>query len=353
MRTLVCLLAAGALLCHSWALAAEKEPVTLDVVYKELQEVRRTISELRGRVERIERQLEVIEASQPVLGQQRLPPAVASPLAGHQRGPDRVALARIKLAYDPTKDQVRQYVSEILDVSSRQTVFSTMDPQLRLLTRVGPENVDVLLEYAGVGWGASHVIEALKRLATDDHKTMILDAFPYNHCLVEVIWRKRWEHDARKILIDELRTRPDFLPTEWIEAVASFQDPETYDDLKVYLVNGGNRHYTYEAIKDLPGIQLEEVVAKAWERAKRRGRWEPVNMGKAAIEFGHIDALECAINELGAPPWRSDRMRDAREVVLRHIEFRGTNEEIRRWFHANKDRLVFDPETKKFQVRAQ
>lgn len=337
MRTLVCLAAAGALLCPSWALAAEKEPVTLDVVYKELQEVRRAIHELRARVERMERQLEVIEASQP--------------FPGHERGPDRVALARIKLPENPTKQQVREYVSEILRLSRGQNVFSTRDPQARLLTRVGRKNVDVLLEYAGAANGGLYVSEVINRLATEDHKASIIDALAYERGLVEVVWRKRWEHDARKILIDELRTRPDFLPTEWIEAVASFQDPETYDDLKAYLVNGGNRHLTYEAIKDLPGIQLEEVVAKAWERAKREGGWAAMTMGKAAIGFGHIDALQCAVNELGAPPWRPDRMHDAREVVLRHIEFRGTNAEIRRWFHTNKDKLVFDQDTKKFRVR--
>ena len=107
----------------------------------------------------------------------------------------------------------------------------------------------------------------------------------------------------------------------------------------------------YRAIRDLPGIDLEGAVGQAWERAKREGVWQTVSMAEAAIEFGHVDALERAVNGLDYGPSAAGYMRNARQVVLRHIDFYGTNGEIRRWFHANKDRLTFDPETRKFRVR--
>ena len=102
-------------------------------------------------------------------------------------------------------------------------------------------------------------------------------------------------------------------------------------------------------IKNLPGIELDTTVAEAWIVAQD-SEWERPSMAPVAVEYGYLDALEYVVESLDRErPWASWR-RPARVIILRHTEARGTNEEIRQWFEQNKDRLVFDPETKKFRV---
>ena len=300
----------------------------------------------------------------------------------HREGVSESAIRvpiELKLPENPTKEQVREYVRPILQAWSRRPDrYSSGEPYYRLLLKVGPENVDVLLEEAGplleaaplpsegYHYSASdldvHFVEFLEQVVTDEHKKMILDLLPDIPQLIDLVRWQGWLPDAKEVLVAKLRAHPDYLPSDWIEAVASFRDPETYEGLKAYFVNVSGRSptstylircHTYELIHDLPGIDLGDAVAEAWEKAKREGEWEMVAMAQAAIEFGHIDALEYVVNDLISPrsKLRAYETHDIREVVLRHIDFRGTNEEIRSWFQANKERLVFDPATRKFRVR--
>ena len=77
--------------------------------------------------------------------------------------------------------------------------------------------------------------------------------------------------------------------------MASFRDPETYGALKQYLVRGTNRTSTHDEIKNLPGIQLGDTVAKGWEAAKLEGGWAVKDMARTAIAYGHVDALAVAV----------------------------------------------------------
>ena len=43
-------------------------------------------------------------------------------------------------------------------------------------------------------------------------------------------------------------------------------------------------------------------------------------------------------------------VRQARSTVLKHVQFRGSNRELLKWFEENEDKLVFDPKAKVFRV---
>jgi hypothetical protein len=210
------------------------------------------------------------------------------------RGPNIQALNQITLPSDSTKEQVVEYVNRIAAASAGQTAFSFEDPQIGMLTEVGSGNIDALLNApASLSF---YIVSAISGLADDEHKQMIIDALPKYVQLIHLIVQKGWVDDARPILIAVLHTHPGYLPREWIDIVAAFQDPSTYDDLKEYLVNGANRLWTYEALSRIPGIDLSRTVAEAWAKAKFGcSDRERAAMATIALRFGHQDALRYSV----------------------------------------------------------
>ena len=206
------------------------------------------------------------------------------------RGPNIQALNQITLPASPTKQQVVEYVQTIAAASTNQTVFSVEDPQIGMLEEVGSENIDVLL--SAPSSLSFYIVGAVSRLADEEHKQLIIDALPKYVELIHLIVQKGWVDDARTILMKVLHTHPNYLPPEWINTVAAFQDPSTYDDLKEYLVNGANRQLTYQALSRIPGIDLSQAVAEAWAKAKSAcSDCVRVAMAPIALRFGHQDAL--------------------------------------------------------------
>jgi len=220
-----------------------------------------------------------------------------------------------------------------------------------MLSRIGPEHLDILIDILRLNPQRSyHIKRAINRLARSEHKDLILEALPRIPDLIEAVVDNGWVEEARPILIEKLKTRPDSLPTKWVKAVASFKDPETYNDLKEYFIYCWSPSMVYHAIKDLPGIDLTDAVAKAWERAKYGHEFQSTMMAPAAIEFGHLDALERAVKDIDVDS--GNRVHNARKLVMRFTEARGSGDDIRKWFENNKDRLTFDREKDKFFIPA-
>ena len=210
------------------------------------------------------------------------------------RGPDIEKLSQIKLPVNPTKEQIAGYVAGIAEVSLGQTSFSIDDPQIVMLLQVGAGNIDVLLGAPSqLAYYAEQVVSVL---AEDEHKQLILDALANHPALIRLVIQKGWLDDARGILIRELQKRPGYLPRLWIEAVASFRDPQTYEDLKAYLVNGANRQWTYHVLSQIPDLNLTQAVGQAWAKAKAGcSDLERAAMAKIAQQYGHPDAFGVAI----------------------------------------------------------
>jgi hypothetical protein len=276
------------------------------------------------------------------------------------RGPDEEALAKITLPENPTKEQVRKYVSDIAAVSQKQNSFSSDDPQVEMLMKVGPANLDVLLDSLSgnrrrIGNMSFYIMPAVKGLAGNEHKEMILKHLAQQPELAEIVLGQGWAADARDVLTEGLRAKRRDLPSDWIKAVASFKDPATYDALKSYLANGNNPAETYKDIKDLPGIELSQEVAESWERVKdEQNPWEVQQMAGIAMEYGRLDALEQEVQLLGGDQQRQFGFMpdmNPRRLILRYTDARGTPDEIRKWYEENKSRLVFDKAAKKFVVR--
>ena len=139
------------------------------------------------------------------------------------------------------------------------------------------------------------------------------------------------------------------LTRAWIETVASFRDPETYDLLTAYLVSGSNKLRTYNAIRFLPGIDVPEAVTMAWDKVSRHDTYDKEQTAPIAVQYGYFDALETLVGSLDTsqPCFRSR----VRETILWYTEARGRNDDLKKWFEQNRHRLFFDEKDKIFRVR--
>ena len=345
------------------ALAQETEGDRQAAILKELRALRQSVDELSLRVQALEERLVPSQPDVPVPG---LPPQLQSLIGSNmpsrisrdgdswqRRGANAMALSRIPLAEDPTKEQAREYVRQILALSANQNSWSSTDPQPAFLRRVGPAHVDVLLEMADMTDSISvdcYIRPAVVALAREEHKELILEQLPYRHWLVQVVSAKDWTEDARETLIGELRSGSRGLPEEWIQTVASLRDPETYGDLVKYFIDGENREETYRALQMLPIQNMDKAVADAWQVARGRDRWEAREMACIAVAHGMKDALRYTVSLLAVADPDEWTVRKAREVISRYTDARGSNQELVAWYRDNADRLTWDADRRRFRV---
>ena len=259
-------------------------------------------------------------------------------------------LDKISLPDNPTKNQVIEYIRKIGIVSSTQNTYSDSDPQVSMLTKIGNENLELLLKANLNHQSEFYATPAIARLAQTKDKEIILKYLPFKKKLVKVVIQKGWEKDAKMILYNELRQIPPYLPTEWIQAIANLQEACIYEDLKQYMILGSNKSWTYEAIKLLPGIELDDAVSEAWKNAKR-DNWSKNSFAPIALAHGQSDAISVIIDSLDSPPNDHNAVRYPRKHILQYTYATGSNNDIRNWYYKNKGNLYFDKEKQKYIVK--
>jgi hypothetical protein len=351
-------MAAGFLLAGLFDARAQLPTETERNILQQLRDIHKILAELKTQISELQK-----ERTEKGVASDSSDDSSLSRFGGFRsKSADTATLSKIKLPDSPTEDQAREYIRKIISATRGQNSFSSEDPQVAMLEKVGPERLGLLLDMHGEGGkgGMSayettfYLESAICHLARDSDKELILKTLPDLKFLAKVVVEKGWEKDAKETLVNKLTTSRDSLPSEWIQAVVTLSDPSTYNDLKWYLIHNDNRYQTYELIRDLPGIDIAETVAKIWEKTGYHD-WEERGVAKMAVDFGHVDALEFLVNfcieqEEGKSRGMEWDVRDIRRLVLKHLDFRGTNKEIADWIQKNREQLVFDSKTGKYGV---
>ncbi len=264
-----------------------------------------------------------------------------------EKGADIEELNKIILPENPSPKQVRDYIRKIGIASAKQRSYSERDPQVYMLSQVGNENLELLLNANLNHQSKFYAIPAITALAEEKDKDLILKYLPFNKDLVKVVIQKNWEEDAKPILYNELREVPHYLPTEWIRAIVNLEESCIYDDLKQYLILGSNKSWTYETIKMLPDIELEDAIFEAWQNAKH-DKWPLASFAPIALAYGHADAIPIIIDSLDSSPNDHDAVRHPRKHILQYTYAKGSNDDLRNWYIENKNNFEFDKEKRKY-----
>ena len=263
-------------------------------------------------------------------------------------GSGKQVLAQIKLPEQPNKGQVRDYIAAIAKASQGRQSWSSTDPEVKMLKKVGRKNIDVLIAAQDVDEPNFHIQRAISELADESSKKVVLENLETHPTLAEVVLKRGWEKDARETLLRGLRERGD-LPTEWIQAVSRLNAPASYPLLREYFIHRSNRANTYAVIKTLPIKDLPGAVREAWTRTGES--YDKAAVAGLAVGYGHRDALEWLFERLGSldvDEHNRWELKEIRAAISRSTEVTGTKEELAQWWKENRGALRFDPETRKF-----
>jgi hypothetical protein len=264
-------------------------------------------------------------------------------------------LADIGLPKNPGEEDVKKYINAIKIASAGQRGMSSRDPQVGVLKAVGRENVplliDALLKGAQEYPFRYHAIYAIQGLADESHKALILESLAKEQRLAGIVLEKGWANDAHDTLVEGFK-KGHRLEMDWIKAVASLNDPDTYPLLRDYFINEENSYWVYDTIKDLPIEDLDGAVAQAWQNSQYSHEYSRQKMAMIATEYGHIDALEYLIETLEFPSstTQSHVLFDIRLAVVKATGLSEGNEKLAEWFNSNRDHLKFNPDSQKFVI---
>ncbi len=261
----------------------------------------------------------------------------------------RTVLSDIKLADPSDRDEVKSYVLKIYEASGGQREKNPGDLQIDMLAKVGNIHLDILIKTSD--YNEYYASRAIERIALPTDKELILANLETHGFLVGLVLKFGWHQEAREMLVNGLRTKDDLDP-EWVKAVAGFNDPSLYPMLADYFVRGSDKDEIYSAIKDLPGIQLDDTIALAWEAAKKGGSHDYGSMIPVALDHGILDALDFYATTIPAGKELCSHYQDkVHAAVCVHTGQTGSDKELRAWYAQHKGLLRFDREQKMFVVQ--
>ena len=266
------------------------------------------------------------------------------------KGPDIRRLAKIKLPKKPTKKQVEDYVNKIIRVSQGQNRFSSTDPQVAMLSKIGSENIDLLLRYAQNYYARS----AIPNLVTKKDKKKILEALKIYPQLITCVVKNGWTKDAKEIIFDRLKHNYGgaYLPPQWINTAVELASKKEYGLLEKYFITGMNPDMTYKALNQLEGFDLKKAVDKAWKYQKRGAQpWQKRQMAAIAASFGHKDALKYLVNA-----YRTEINQHLKGQIRTSLyQLTGQTlspKEMYKWYKDNESKLTFDPDESSYKIIA-
>jgi hypothetical protein len=264
-------------------------------------------------------------------------------------------LSSLQLSESATSEDVKQYIISIYEMSCTKNGWSDNIPEIAKLSKIDSKFIPILLDFYQVGNShrfAYALSAAIKSIIKDNQRNLLIGRLDACKELIGIVMAKGWVEDAKNILFKSIRHRDAYYPIEWVNAAAKVADSSIYADLKFYLLNGVNKYWTFEAIDNLPKIDLTREVDSLWNNKDKLGlfgKFEMVDLAKMAIIYGHQDALELLIRKLHAPEEESWGI----EGVLRnYIAIPGDEDNIAKWYRKNKSNLKYDRASQKWLLTA-
>lgn len=260
-------------------------------------------------------------------------------------------VAKLNLSANPSREEVRAFLRKISEAGRGKVSKRYSDPAFRLISRIGREHLDLILINLADPALNVYCRKHLLRIITEQDKSVILDWLPYDGQILSIAMERGWTEDAKAGVAKVLALRNKEMSSRWIRAATTYGDPALFDDLVWHFRNCRSLTLShYRAVKAIPDKKLTQgIVREEW--SKRTGRYRRM-LCEAGLDYGLKETLEYAVSCLDRPWRRSfyEKTPTPRELVLKYTAARGTNDDIRRWYRENKDRLVFDAKQRKFVI---
>jgi hypothetical protein len=247
---------------------------------------------------------------------------------------------------DPTASpaEVKRYLLQALPIIDAGRLSQPPGPPvIARLAALVPDHLEILLDGlpAMAGNAKTAVIQAIGQGAEEAQKNQLIAAVPANPELIPILFQRGWVADARGSL-DQLMNSPKPLSFEAMQAIAWFQDPQTYPSLLRGL-QGTPRTDLYDLLRSLPGMAdpLAASVAQLWadhDPVLSDNTWELQQTLKLALHAGNPDALRFALRLLDETAPKRGRPQDndvLDEIFRNNVDLSGLQ-----WNDRQNDQLI-------------
>lgn len=269
-------------------------------------------------------------------------------------------LEDIVLPENPTRAECEAYVEALSEATQGQNSFSSNDPQVAKLAQIPAEHVDLLLAQTGgrspLRFHAQYAMRGMDFSGLRDRIGALVEEQP---AMIGIVVTQGWCQDARQAIANKLNQRPANLGLAWFQAAAELNDPALYDALHDCAAQTRYTQQVVMILEGMSGYDLERTVSEMWRNSQQGNASHTVyQVAVVAVRYGHIEALQALVNQLnqrsGYYNNNGENTYDQqRTMVMRYIDFSGSNAEIAQWLTDHKDELVFDHVTQRYLLPSQ
>lgn len=272
---------------------------------------------------------------------------------------DLVKLAAIPpLPEKPTDSQIRSYIAAIKGATVGQSSFGSDQPQVAMYRKIGPGHLNLLLpEIPGSLESPSsrenyHLLCALPDLVGPDDKKVALAALSERPELLVPVLKNGWGKEIKTKVFAMLAANRSFMIRDQKKAILALM--ETDEDRKLlihaFLVQPGLL-FLFDDLSKMPGVNGTELINQAWEQQRLNDRTGLQQLALQAARHGNVEALGFLINKFST---KTQNSYFGDDLILFLTTATGQPlqaEKLQNWYSENRDKLVFDPATTRYQIK--
>lgn len=258
----------------------------------------------------------------------------------------------------PTDDQIRSYIVAITEATVSQNVFGSNQPQVAMYRKIGPGHLNLLLsEFPGSSEtlglrGNYHLLCALPDLVGPDDKKVALAALSGRPELLVPVLKNGWGKEIKKQVFAMLAANRSFMIQDQKKEILALieNDEDRKQLIQAFLVQPGLL-FLFDDLSKMPGVNGTELINQAWEQQRLNDRTGLQQVALQAARHGNVEALGFLINKFSTKTQNSYLGDD---LILFLTSATGQPlqaEKLQNWYSENRDKLVFDPATKRYQVK--
>lgn len=259
----------------------------------------------------------------------------------------------------PTDDQIRDYIAAIKKASTGQNSFHALQLQVAMYRKIGPGHLNLLLsEIPGPPDDPSsinnfHLLYALPDLVGPTDKKVALAALSGRSKLLIPVLKNGWGKEVKKEVFAILAGSENLMIQDQKDEILALV--ETDEDRKrliqAFIVQP-NLLFLYDDLSKMPGVNAIDLINQAWEHQRFNSpNWTLEQLAFQAARHGNVEALGFLIFKFTTKT-QNNYFRD--DLILFLTTATGQPlqaEKLQNWYCENRDKLVFDPATKRYQVK--
>lgn len=279
-----------------------------------------------------------------------------------QKAEKRITLDLIVLPQEPTREQCAAYIETLRDhLRGRGRVgWSNMDPEVEKLKAVPEKHRDLLFdEVLNETTLRNYAFFALKDTDARAFRDRVIASLPDKPQYITIVTAYGWYEQARPFILKRLASAQGSVMPIWFQAFVEVAKPEHYAKLHELTTRSLNEAPQFlSLLATLPDYDMANTTNACWRLTadgvrKSNSDFSRRQLAPLVASYGNVEALGVLVDRLHRAPntmMQTRDLDDQRLNVIRLIDFRGSDRDIKEWFDANRDKLVFDNLTKRFVV---